>query len=518
MDVDGEVTAADIARIAGVGRAAVSNWRRRHADFPAPTGGPPNSPTFSWPAVEKWLRSNGRLDASGGRSAPGPQRSDPAVLDLGRCMVALLPRLGEGLVFDPACGDGALLVAACERFGPGVRYAGQDLDQVQVEAAREALARSGAEDVTLLVPGRPGELAVALRGRADVVVSTAPSVDRLPDGFPYEFGQPVRTDHALGWVQLCLSYLRPGGVAVVAVPFAVAVRASARRIRGEFLRAGLLTQVVGLPNDAPGTGTGLWQVWTLTKPVGRPRYQLRLVDLNDQSPEQLPQDEDAWTDVLADPDRAAELHAIEILDEDTLLVPSAHIQPAARDVTPVYAQLRDAYRAGLERLPVSPPHLRAGDPTALGDLVSVADLVRSGSVAFIDRQAARSGDVVVPLGTGGFDAAVISAAGIGALTAGPVLRCDPDNLDPHFLACFLRSEINRRQAVGTSGGTFRLDVRRARVPRLPLSEQSRYGRSFQDLVVFDAAADEVAKTAREATRTAIYGLTSGAFAPGTSGE
>ncbi|WP_434095913.1 hypothetical protein, partial [Streptomyces halstedii] len=27
-----EVTAAGIARLAGVGRAAVSNWRRRHAD------------------------------------------------------------------------------------------------------------------------------------------------------------------------------------------------------------------------------------------------------------------------------------------------------------------------------------------------------------------------------------------------------------------------------------------------------------------------------------------------------
>lgn len=28
-----EVTAAGIARLAGVGRAAVSNWRRRYADF-----------------------------------------------------------------------------------------------------------------------------------------------------------------------------------------------------------------------------------------------------------------------------------------------------------------------------------------------------------------------------------------------------------------------------------------------------------------------------------------------------
>ena len=36
MPEDATVTAADIARLAGVGRAAVSNWRRRHPDFPRP--------------------------------------------------------------------------------------------------------------------------------------------------------------------------------------------------------------------------------------------------------------------------------------------------------------------------------------------------------------------------------------------------------------------------------------------------------------------------------------------------
>ena len=30
------MTAAAIARLAGVGRAAVSNWRKRHPDFPQP--------------------------------------------------------------------------------------------------------------------------------------------------------------------------------------------------------------------------------------------------------------------------------------------------------------------------------------------------------------------------------------------------------------------------------------------------------------------------------------------------
>ncbi|WP_415952552.1 N-6 DNA methylase [Streptomyces sp. KLOTTS4A1] len=56
-----EVTAAGIARLAGVGRAAVSNWRRRHADFPKPVGGTETSPAFALAEVEDWLRRQGKL-------------------------------------------------------------------------------------------------------------------------------------------------------------------------------------------------------------------------------------------------------------------------------------------------------------------------------------------------------------------------------------------------------------------------------------------------------------------------
>ncbi|WP_242894653.1 N-6 DNA methylase [Actinomadura litoris] len=60
MSDDPGVTAGDIARIAGVGRATVSNWRRRHADFPRPVGGTAASPLFSLTDVEGWLIRNGK--------------------------------------------------------------------------------------------------------------------------------------------------------------------------------------------------------------------------------------------------------------------------------------------------------------------------------------------------------------------------------------------------------------------------------------------------------------------------
>ncbi|MGW4022476.1 N-6 DNA methylase [Streptomyces sp. NPDC005009] len=56
-----EVTAAGIARLAGVGRAAVSNWRRRHTDFPRPVGGTETSPSFALAEVEGWLRGHSKL-------------------------------------------------------------------------------------------------------------------------------------------------------------------------------------------------------------------------------------------------------------------------------------------------------------------------------------------------------------------------------------------------------------------------------------------------------------------------
>ncbi|GGZ28016.1 N-6 DNA methylase [Streptomyces poonensis] len=67
------VSLAEIARIAGVGRAAVSNWRRRHDSFPSRIGGTDVSPQFSLAEVEQWLRDNGKLKDVGGRELLWPR-------------------------------------------------------------------------------------------------------------------------------------------------------------------------------------------------------------------------------------------------------------------------------------------------------------------------------------------------------------------------------------------------------------------------------------------------------------
>ncbi|MEV5933179.1 N-6 DNA methylase [Streptomyces sp. NPDC052079] len=59
-----QVTAAEISRIAGVTRATVSNWRRRHEDFPAPSGGTDSSPLYDLESVRAWLASRGHASAA----------------------------------------------------------------------------------------------------------------------------------------------------------------------------------------------------------------------------------------------------------------------------------------------------------------------------------------------------------------------------------------------------------------------------------------------------------------------
>lgn len=51
------VTISDIAEMAGVGRSAVANWRKRHPDFPLPNA----SDRFDLDGVERWLIEKGKV-------------------------------------------------------------------------------------------------------------------------------------------------------------------------------------------------------------------------------------------------------------------------------------------------------------------------------------------------------------------------------------------------------------------------------------------------------------------------
>lgn len=55
------VLLGEVGRMARVGRAAVANWRRRYADFPAPVGGTEVQPQFDRPVVVAWLLAHDKI-------------------------------------------------------------------------------------------------------------------------------------------------------------------------------------------------------------------------------------------------------------------------------------------------------------------------------------------------------------------------------------------------------------------------------------------------------------------------
>ncbi|MFF9048355.1 N-6 DNA methylase [Streptomyces parvulus] len=102
------VTLAEIARLAGVGRAAVSNWRRRHPSFPERIAGTDTNPQFSLTDIEGWLRDNKKLKKSAERewlwpgfeALGGRDETGAAIAEVGRLLSGRASDEGEEIRAD----------------------------------------------------------------------------------------------------------------------------------------------------------------------------------------------------------------------------------------------------------------------------------------------------------------------------------------------------------------------------------------------------------------------------------
>ncbi|WP_307834443.1 N-6 DNA methylase [Paractinoplanes lichenicola] len=336
------VTAADLARLVGVGRAAVSNWRKRYESFPAPVAGTAASPLFDLDEVERWMTDNGKAIAMPGEQrfwhdmlaavpdpaeaitqvaehlsgvrplrddklraeletlaarprpdnaevmmrelwwmfADTPARRATGTPELLAALMADLAQVSGGAVLDPACGNGQLLRAAADARAATVY--GQDVDELTVRLATAWLTLEK-------VPGeiRGGD---SLRADAFPGVPVDAVLGHLPFGQTnwgqealgydqrWEFGVPPRTEPELAWVQHAYAHLKPGGWAVLIMPPSAAARRAGRRIRTELLRKGALRAVVSLPQSVIPSYAVALHLWVLQRPPGLPAPTVLLAD------------------------------------------------------------------------------------------------------------------------------------------------------------------------------------------------------------------------------------------------
>lgn len=533
-----QVTAADIARLAGVTRAAVSNWRRRHDDFPSPSSGTSSSPLFPLEAIRDWLegqnkgtqetpevrlwhtlrgdhpgnvltglanladylegRGPGGLSASAVEQADrlaaetspaevarvlaerfldSSERAGTAATSTGRLVraIATLTRDDATSVFDPACGSGALLLAV---GADGARRRGQDTDP---DAVRFAAARARLEGLTDVEFAAGDSLRDDhwSRERAELVVCDPPPA--TTDWGREELLMDSRWELALPpkaegeLAWLQHAYAHTAPGGQAAV---VLSTSCAYRRTGRRIRAELVRQ--GLLTDVFALPAGLAS--SHAQPV---HLWLLRRPLDGEGPATEVRMWDLGdSGIVSDrswkvPEQpGARVPLIDLLGEEVDLSPARHVAPDLAEIPETLARVR----ADLDRV--------TGELAGLLPRAAAGSMERSG-------QQVRLGDLV--------DAGLVRLDGERP-------RAVDERLDSDFLAGFLTASANTRRSTSASG-TYRTDARAARVPKLEAEEQRRYGAAFRALAEFEERARELSALADQAAALTREGLTSGALAP-----
>ncbi|MEV5693050.1 N-6 DNA methylase [Micromonospora globbae] len=466
-------------------------------------------------------------------------------------LMVSLTGVSDGRVLDPACGLGALLRAG--HAAGAALVCGQEIN---LTAARLSVAR-------LLLHGGRSRLAVgdslrhdAFRGEVfDAVVCNPPFGDRswgyddLTSDRRWTYGVPPRSESELAWLQHCLAHVKPGGHVAILMPAAAAYRRPGRRIRANLLRAGALRAIISLPGWGT-TAPGGPDLWVLRRPDGVDHTRVLFLDAS----EDRDIVQDGWRSFCADPEsdcpgQGRSVRIVDLLDEEVDLSPARHIaaKPAHAGTAfrPARTRLYRVARTLADTLPdLAAPALAEPLPaTTIGELARTGALsIRQAPIGMLtdcgahpvltardvrlDRPPSGAADVgpgvielqrgdIVALPPGRHTAVrVVDEAGV---LLGPhllVFRVDPERLDPHFLAGFIRIA----QAARTSSGSARAEVHRMRLLQLPLETQREYAQAFQTLSAFERTVRQTADLAESVVALGFAGLADGSLRPGRSSE
>ncbi|MFW6721974.1 N-6 DNA methylase [Streptomyces sp. MAR4 CNY-716] len=535
------LTGAEIARLAGVTRAAVSNWRRRYSDFPAPADGGANTPLFSLTEVRSWLAKQQKgIDLSDDvrlwqalRSAFGDD------IVAGIADVARLLAHDDAPTLDEDLAELANSVAAKES-------AARVVDQL-VERFLDSSRRTGSDQITSPRLVRAVSRFTGPVSADSLILDPACGIGTLllsivPANGPQRRGQEISPAAAeLAQARADLAGHRDT---------AIEAGDSLRQDRWPELRADLVLcdppaagpdwgreellldarWELGVPSKAEGDLAWLQHCYSHTAPGGRvvavmpasvayrkAGRRIRaeavrrgiLTDVVALPPGMVAshaQPVHLWmlrrpvgtsagsssvrmVDLTAnDPDgpmeptakQAVDVPLVDLLNDSVDLTPSTYVDASRGDLPTEYRALQRNVEERLRLLTALLPALSAGEGPGMldGATISLADLSRAGLVDITDAEP----------------------------------RSTSDQLDTEYLRGFLRSTSNRRRSTSSSG-THRLDVKGARIPQMAVEEQRRYGAAFRALREFEEHVGEVARLAEQVSALAREGLTNGALLP-----
>ncbi|MEU6259189.1 N-6 DNA methylase [Streptomyces sp. NPDC047043] len=538
------VTGSEIARLAGVTRAAVSNWRRRYEDFPAPAGGGANSPLFDLGVVQAWLDKQRKgQDVSEEvqlwqalRAAYGDEMIG-GLADVAQLFAGVEGEAPEALPTDVVrlarqLGDsgspGDAVSALTERFTDSVRRAGSDqVTSSRVVHAVRHFAGEVPADATLFDPAcgigtlllavgpelgpkrcgqeadarsaRFAQLRADLTGRTGVDILTGDSLrdDRWPDlkadlvvcDPPVSATDWGREDLLLDprW-ELGTPSRAEGELAWL--QHAYAHTAPGGRVL-MVMPASVAYRKAGRRIRAELVRRGIL-THIIALPPGSAASHALPVHLWHLRRPQSPEDAVArvrMVDLTANdpdgplepgPDQTADVPLIELLDDAVDLTPGRRVEESHRDYATEYRALRQELAEQVQLLADLLPTLMGG---------------------------------VGPSALEGPSVSVADLARAGLVEYGdPEPISVSDQLDTDYLQGFLRSAANTRRSTSASG-TYRLDGKGARIPQMDIAEQRRYGAAFRALQEFEERARKVAELSKQAAALARDGLGNGALAP-----
>ncbi|MEU3346046.1 N-6 DNA methylase [Streptomyces sp. NPDC006700] len=538
------VTGSEIARLAGVTRAAVSNWRRRYDDFPAPTGGGVSSPLFDLAEVKTWLDKQRKgqdlsEEVQLWQALRGAYGDDmvTALADVATVLAGAPTKRPEALSKEAAtlarrladsASPGEVVDGLAERFTDSVRRAGSDqVTSPRIVRAVRHLAGEVADGATVLDPAcgigtlllavgpergprrigqevdarsaRFAQLRADLTGRtgADITAGDSLRDDRWSDlKADLVVCDPPVGDTDWGREELLLDSRWELGIPSRAegelawLQHAYAHTAPGGRVI-MVMPASVAYRKAGRRIRAELVRRGILTQVTALPPGSAVSHALpvhiwqlhRPLSLGDPATSVRMVDltrNDPDGPLDARPDQSTDVPLIELLDDVVDLTPGRYVRESHRDYVAEYRQLRSELAEQVGMLAELLPALGAGGRLSAPDGPSV-------SVADLTR------------------AGLVEYGG-----AEPVSISD--QLDTDFLQGFLRSVANTRRSTSASG-TFRLDGKGARVPQMDIAEQRRYGAAFRALQEFEERARRIAELSRDAAALARDGLANGALEP-----